>query len=67
MKKIVITAAIILAVIIVGIFYISGREEKKESLKVGIVLNGQVDDQSWSQSHYEGICRTVQELGLELV
>ena len=30
-------------------------------------MNGQVDDQSWSQSHYEGICRTVQELGLELV
>lgn len=67
MKKIVIVAAIILSVIIAGIFFISRQEETIGSLKIGIIFNGQKDDKNWSQSHYEGICQTAAELGMELL
>jgi len=67
MKKIIITAVVILAVLICGIFYISNRQEKDEKWKVGVILNGTKDDQNWTQSHYEGLEETAKELNLEMI
>ncbi len=67
MKKIIITAVVILAVLICGIFYISNRQEKNEQWKVGVILNGTKDDQNWTQSHYEGLEETAKELNLEMI
>lgn len=66
MKKIIITAVIILSVLIAGILFISRQQESGESLKVGVLLNGEKTDQSWSQSHYEGMEITAKELGLQV-
>lgn len=67
MKKLVITAILILSILIAGILIISGRQDNTEGLKIGILLNGSKTDNSWSQSHYEGILATANELGLELL
>ena len=67
MKKIIITAAIFMSVLIAGILFISRRQESSEALKVGILLNGEKSDQNWSQSHYEGMQRTAEELGITFV
>jgi len=67
MKKIIITAAIIMSVLIAGILVISRQQENEENLKIGVLLNGEKDDRSWSQSHYEGMELTAEELGLECV
>ncbi len=71
MKKITIIAGSILAVIIIGIFLIDGRDNDteitKQRTKVGFILNGEVDDLSWGQSHYEGMNKTAEELNLEVV
>ena len=66
MKKIIITAVLILSVLIVGILFISRRQDKTEGLKVGVLLNGEKTDQSWSQSHYAGMEATAEELGLDV-
>lgn len=66
MKKIVIVATIILSVLIVGIFYISGRQEGTGDIQVGMILNGAKNDKNWSQSHYEGMEITAKELGLRV-
>ncbi len=71
MKKITIITAVILCVIIGGIFFIDVREEStnvtEEETKVGIVLTNRKDDQSWSQSHYEGIKKTARKLNLKTI
>lgn len=67
MKKIVITAVIILSVLIAGILFISRQREDTEELKVGVILNGEKSDHNWSQSHYEGMETTVKELGLKVI
>ncbi|MBQ7766919.1 MAG: BMP family ABC transporter substrate-binding protein [Lachnospiraceae bacterium] len=71
MKKIFIVAGIIIAAIIVGIFviniYEADTEVTKETTKVGVILNGSIDDRSWSQSHYEGLEATAQELNLSVI
>lgn len=71
MKKIIIIMSIILAAIIVGIFLITAKDSEKDitetATKVGVIFNGYKDDKSWSQSHYEGLCKTAEELNLELI
>ena len=69
MKKIVIIAGVIVAVIVAGIFAIKGYEQDEENkaVTVGLILNGSASDRSWSQSHYEGMEKTAQNLGLDLV
>uniref|UniRef100_UPI004055D521 BMP family ABC transporter substrate-binding protein n=1 Tax=Acetatifactor sp. TaxID=1872090 RepID=UPI004055D521 len=71
MKKIVIAAGIIIIAILMGIFviniYEADTEITKESTKVGVILNGNIDDQSWSQSHYEGLEKTAEELNLSII
>jgi len=70
MKKIFIIATLIIVAIIAGIFFINIYEAEtevtKESTKVGVILNGMIDDRSWSQSHYEGLERTAKELNLTM-
>lgn len=71
MKKIVIVAGIIIAAIIIGIFviniYEADTEVTKETTKVGVILNGSIDDRSWSQSHYEGLEKTAKDLNLSVI
>ena len=70
MKKIYIIATLIFVAIISGIFliniYEAETEVTKETTKVGVVLNGRINDQSWSQSHYEGLEQTAKELNLSI-
>ena len=71
MKKIAIIALTILSIIIVGIFFITGRYLNREQevgiTKVGILYNGKVDDKGWGQSHYEGINKSANDLNLNIV
>ncbi len=71
MKKIVITAIIIVVALVVGVFviniYDADGEVTKEPTNVGIILNGYKDDQSWSQSHYESLKSSAQELNLNII
>ena len=67
MKKIIIISAVILLAMVTGLIMINSEpEEKDETVKVGVILNGYKDDKSWSQSHYEGLEKTAQQLGLEI-
>lgn len=71
MKKIYIISIIIAMAIIAGIFliniYEAETEVTKKSTKVGVILNGEINDQSWSQSHYEGLEKTAKELNLNMI
>ena len=62
---------IVVVAIIIGIFviniYEADTEVTKETTKVGVILNGSIDDRSWSQSHYEGLEATAQELNLSII
>ncbi len=70
MKKIVCVIAGVLLVIIAGIFLINGKKENtdvtKEKTKVGFLLIGSCDDNSYNQSHYEGMEKTAKKLNLEV-
>ncbi|MBQ3161270.1 MAG: BMP family ABC transporter substrate-binding protein [Oscillospiraceae bacterium] len=68
MKKIIIAAVIIVAAIVIGILAIQSYESDDESVvTVGLILNGSASDKSWSQSHYEAMAETAEELGINLV
>ncbi len=68
MKKIVLIAVIIVAAIIIGIFVIREQDTESDSvMTVGLIMNGSAEDKSWSQSHYEGMMKTSEELGVRLV
>lgn len=70
MKKIGITAGVFLLLIIAGMFLINASSEDtevtKNQTKVGMVLNGSIDDRSWGQSHYEGMEKSAKELNLKV-
>ncbi len=71
MRRIFITAGIIIAAIIAGIFviniYEADTEVTRQTTKVGVILNGSIDDHSWSQSHYEALEQTAQQLNLSVL
>ncbi len=71
MKKIVMIATSVMIVIIVGMFFINGKqmntEVTKEKTKIGFLYNGTIDDKGWGQSHYEGICKSAEELNLQIM
>ena len=71
MKKIFFVATFIILAIIAGIcvinIYEAETEVTKETTKVGVLLNGSIDDKSWSQSHYIGLQETAEELNLEVL
>lgn len=68
MKKVKRIVAGILLVIMLGIILIQTEEQStditKEKTKVGMILNGSIEDHSWGTSHYEGLQKCVDELNL---
>lgn len=70
MKRIGLIAAIIFIMVAAGIIFIDVKEQSTEitraKTKVGFILNGKIDDNSWGQSHYEGMQRTADELNLDV-
>lgn len=71
MKRFTVIAAIIFSVIILGVLLISRKEREteatEEKTKVGLLLNGSSQDNSWGQSHYEGLFKCTEELNLEVL
>ena len=55
MKKILITIITFACVIVAGIFWIHINQQEtditKTQTKVGFILNGTVEDNSWGESH----------------
>lgn len=70
MKKILAVAGGIVIIIIIGIVLITVRETDlevtREKTKVGLILNGTIDDHSWGQAHYEGMMQCAERLNLEI-
>lgn len=70
MKKIIITVAVIVAALVVGILLIRQYEPDTEvtdiATKVGVILNGSKEDKSWSQSHYHALQNSAEELNLDI-
>lgn len=64
-------SGIIILAIIVGIFVITTHETDtqvtEKTTKVGVILNGAKEDRNWSQSHYEGLENTAEQLNLDLI
>lgn len=71
MKKLMITLVIVVIAIICGIFFVNTYESEtdvtKDVTKVGLILNGSKNDKSWSQSHYDAVMETAEQLNLEIV
>jgi len=71
MKKITIVSVFLLLIIIVGMLAMHGNERDtevtKEVTKVGLICNGSIADKGWTQSHYEGLCKSATELNLEII
>ena len=71
MKKIGTVIILFLLIIILGIVLIHTKEEEtditKEQTKVGMILNGSIDDHSWGTSHYVGMEKCAEELNLKVV
>lgn len=70
MKKFAIWSALILAVLIIGMFFIRQQvidtDITAKQTRVGFILIGSRTDHSWSQSHYEGMEKTAKELNLSV-
>lgn len=70
MKKIICVVTGIIVIIIAGIFLINGKKEDtnvtKERTKVGCLFIGSCNDNSYNQSHFEGLEKTAETLNLEV-
>lgn len=70
MKKVLIVIALILSIVVLGIFLINAKKENtdvtQEKTKVGFLMIGSRDDKSYNQSHYEGIEKTAEKLNLDI-
>lgn len=70
MKKIATVICAFLLVISVGIVFIQTKEEEtdvtKEQTKVGMILNGSIEDHSWGTSHYVGMEKCAEDLNLKV-
>lgn len=71
MKKVMITILIIIAIGVIGMLLIRVKEPDTDitnkATKVGCILNGKIDDGSWSESHYKSMEITAKELNLDMV
>lgn len=71
MKKIIIIVTVVVALIVCGIFLIRQDQDNtdvtKKTTKVGFIFNGEIDDKSWGQSHYEGIMKCKDSLNLDII
>lgn len=56
---------IVLVILLIGIFLTGNR--KKETVKVGLILTGSVDEQGWNGAHYQGVRYACDKLGTELL
>ncbi len=70
MRKIATIMALVLFIMMIGIVLIHTKEEEtditKEQTKVGMILNGSINDQSWGTSHYVGMEKCAEELNLKV-
>lgn len=70
MKKSTVIIGIILITIIIGMFFINGKELNtnvtEQQTKVGVLLVGNKDDKSYNQSHYEALEKTAETLNLSI-
>ena len=70
MKKVVLAISLILVAVVVGILMINVKKEDtdvtKEKTKVGFLLIGRHDDNSYNQSHYESMEKTAKSLNLNV-
>ena len=70
MKLVYVIPALILAVIIAGLLTFNVKKKNtditREKTKVAMIMNGSISDQSWGQSHYEGMRKTAKELNLDV-
>lgn len=64
-RKTFIGIALILVVIILLIFYYG--KEKKNTVTVGMVLSGSIDEPGWNSHHYEGLKSAIEGLDVELI
>ncbi len=69
MKKFLIIALIFIVIIIAGIIGAEHlhKDKENETIKIGMILNGDISDRSWGQSHYEGMEKTKEKLNLEVI
>lgn len=71
MKKVVTVIAIILTIVIAGIFLINGKKENtdvtKNQTKVGCLMIGNCNDKNYNQSHYEALEKTAASLNLHVI
>ena len=70
MKKIIIIMSMIIIAIVIGIFTITYHEAEiditENTTKVGVILNGNKNDHSWNQAHYESLEATATKLNLDI-
>lgn len=68
MRKLILFAAVVMLIIIVGIIFIHQKDVETDvtaqKTKVGVILNSNRKDRSWSQSHYEGMESAAKEINL---
>lgn len=71
MRKVIRVTIVVLLIAVAGIFLINVKKEDtdvtKEKTKVGFILIGNHDDNSYSQSHYEGMQKTAEKLNLDVL
>ncbi len=71
MKKIFITMTIFICIIVLGICWIRVNQQEtdvtKKQTKVGFILEGEVNDHTWGESHYNGMELSAKELNLDVV
>ena len=60
-----ILAGILLIVIIIFIFTINVKKES--SIKIGLILTGEISDDGWNGRHYQGVSTACEKLGVELI
>lgn len=58
-------AALVLAVVIIFITMLGS--ESKDSHRIGLILTGKADGDSWNSAHYSGVVSACNELGTELL
>ena len=54
------------ATVLAGVLAWPGLAPAQESIRVAIVMPGNITDKSWNQSGYEGLMRAKDELGIEV-
>lgn len=71
MKKIIIIIVAMVILAVTGVFLIHEHSRStdvtRNKTKIGVILNGTIDDKTWSQSHYEGMQKAAESLNLQVI